>query len=64
MSRMARIAPAFAILTLAVVVGFGAKSSPPAAAASKDQPPITDRLNKVMKDLLDCKRLLDRARET
>ena len=23
-----------------------------------------DRLNKVMKDLLDCKRLLDRARET
>jgi peroxiredoxin len=45
---MARIVPAFVILTLAGVVGFGAKSSPPAVAADKDQPPITDRLNKTI----------------
>jgi peroxiredoxin len=44
---MVRITSAFSILTLAgVLVGFGAKSSPPALAADKDRPPITDRLNK------------------
>jgi DNA-binding transcriptional MerR regulator len=37
--------------------------APKPAMAGLDQQG-RDRLNKVMKDLLDCKRLLDRARET
>ena len=48
MARLARIASASAILTLAgIVVGFGTGSSPPAAAADKEPTP-TERLNKAI----------------